>query len=354
MKTKIEKNQHLFDMRSAELISQSTKMFRGEFVRLKDGSLRRIAHVWEKNLPSCHLQLAENGSIYLGNSYTDFSGGLDSGLDLNLRHTGETLEGSCWLFDGDDARAHGGVYHKALFKVWDEFSEATKNVAIQTANGELTLFYTDAPDAIERTKEVLALAGIVANDIYLIEDNQLQFYCFNDRVWDSGKAFMPIPEPAPGNKIDKLTYSVYDAAQKIQFGYCYQVMKYVSNWTAFHTKKEFELWLSQRGLSIDGGVPPENAQRPESYGQIVGSFNEVMMFGELPSGKEIIHLCNGDYARAVVTDFNGTKVIYYHNPNEKTHRMVFDYREASRLLREGIELDLSIHADILKKVDRRW
>lgn len=55
-----------------------------------------------------------------------------------------------------------------------------KNIAIQTGD-ELICFYTIS---IERAEEVLNKAGITADDIYEVKDDELQYYCFSSRLWD--------------------------------------------------------------------------------------------------------------------------------------------------------------------------
>lgn len=60
-----------------------------------------------------------------------------------------------------------------------------KNIAIQTTDGELTLLYTDGD--IERAKQMAKAANLEVEDIFEIPDHELEFYCFDGRVWDNGK-----------------------------------------------------------------------------------------------------------------------------------------------------------------------
>jgi len=56
------------------------------------------------------------------------------------------------------------------------------NIAIQT-DDELVMFYTDG--GIERAKEVCEKSNLTVEDIYEIRDDEMEYYCFDSRVYDS-------------------------------------------------------------------------------------------------------------------------------------------------------------------------
>lgn len=58
-----------------------------------------------------------------------------------------------------------------------------KNIAIQT-DDELICFYTES---MERAEEVTKHAGVIVMDMYEVTDDDMQYYCFDSRLWDTGK-----------------------------------------------------------------------------------------------------------------------------------------------------------------------
>lgn len=56
------------------------------------------------------------------------------------------------------------------------------NIIIETTEGETVLFYTNSMD---RAKEVCNSANIEYTDMYEAQDEELQYYCISDRVWDN-------------------------------------------------------------------------------------------------------------------------------------------------------------------------
>ena len=94
----------------------------GDFVEFPDDVTRRISHDWGDE-----VQTSDGGSWYLGKGYTSFSGGLfgvTPKTDLVL--TGETCEGSVWIFHHDSRRAHNGVDTTIPFRVYQCSEEAPR------------------------------------------------------------------------------------------------------------------------------------------------------------------------------------------------------------------------------------
>lgn len=92
----------------------------GDFVRFKDGTLRRVSHVWQGDhgRPD-FIQTSDRGSFYFGNGYMSFSGGLRPGLDASLFSlTNETIEGWAWFFSHDIRKANNAVNVKVPCQVW--------------------------------------------------------------------------------------------------------------------------------------------------------------------------------------------------------------------------------------------
>jgi len=84
----------------------------GDYVRFPSGRLARVSHIWDDG-----AQTSEDGSWYLGDGYTQFSGGLDPCVP-RLTRTEQTLPGAFWFFHHDHARAHNGVRVTAPCRVY--------------------------------------------------------------------------------------------------------------------------------------------------------------------------------------------------------------------------------------------
>ena len=115
-----EKNQAIL-RRRIELWEKKTGPKQGDFVRFADGELRLISHVWDcyEDVNKWAIQTSKSGSLYFGDGYMDFSGGLDSGIDFShFKLTDDKQDQTCWFFDHDWARAGGAVYAKVPAPVW--------------------------------------------------------------------------------------------------------------------------------------------------------------------------------------------------------------------------------------------
>src|SRR5689334_8966031 len=116
-------NAHLDDHDKVILRDRSIALGRrqdvrvGDFIRMKDGSERRIAHRWDDR-----VQTTDHGSFYLGAGGMSFSGGLDSAIPLDrvrlIHHIGRL--GRVWFFHHDQWRAHSGVHGWLDFRVYEE------------------------------------------------------------------------------------------------------------------------------------------------------------------------------------------------------------------------------------------
>ena len=93
----------------------------GDFINMKDGTLRRFTHDWgtaiqvTSTLPgSQRFYLHHNGCL-------DYSGGLDPAIPKSrLKPIGTTQPGSVWFFHHDQARAHNGVDVTLPCRVFEE------------------------------------------------------------------------------------------------------------------------------------------------------------------------------------------------------------------------------------------
>ena len=89
----------------------------GDYVKHK-GKYTRVTYIWE------HDGQAQTGgsklsSYHLGNGYTSYSGGLDSGHNIkNLKLTKEKRLGQVWIWDRGLAGGGRGVDFMMQFKVF--------------------------------------------------------------------------------------------------------------------------------------------------------------------------------------------------------------------------------------------
>jgi hypothetical protein len=88
----------------------------GDFV-IDGDKVLRVAHHWGDSLQLTDGRFGE--SFYLGNGYAEFSGGLNSPIDIaKFEPTTERREGRVWFFSEDHVRAHNGYHTTATFRVW--------------------------------------------------------------------------------------------------------------------------------------------------------------------------------------------------------------------------------------------
>jgi len=122
MNTLDERDQTIFEERQAAFMAR-TEPKQGDFIRFRNGTIKRIAHVWtdqEGRAESIQPTMYKgDSSFYLGEGYMSFSGSLNSGIDASrFTRTNETMLGAAWFFHHDLARASNGVSVQVTCPVW--------------------------------------------------------------------------------------------------------------------------------------------------------------------------------------------------------------------------------------------
>ncbi len=113
-----ETDQAIVDRRMATLNTRPGPRV-GDFVIFADGTERRISEKWDEFVQTSDLAGDMAGRYYLSAAGLSYSGGLYPGiLAETLTDTGETREGSAWIFHHDRHRAHNGVNFSASFRVF--------------------------------------------------------------------------------------------------------------------------------------------------------------------------------------------------------------------------------------------
>lgn len=115
----------------------------GEWVRLADGTMRRVSHVWDWGDGPESIQTSDGGSWHLhGSGTVSFSGSLHPGIKPDtLTLTGEQLPGWVWIWHHGYAAAHNGVDVRVSFRVWEvqRLNTPTCSCAINN-DGSVTKF----------------------------------------------------------------------------------------------------------------------------------------------------------------------------------------------------------------------
>jgi len=98
----------------------------GDVIRFNDGKTARMAHVWADSIqPTISIR---SGCFYLGGSYMEYSGGLESGIPMDkFTRTEETTEAPAWFFRNDHATAHNGIDVLVQCPVWECDAPAPEN-----------------------------------------------------------------------------------------------------------------------------------------------------------------------------------------------------------------------------------
>jgi hypothetical protein len=102
----------------------------GDFVVFADSVVRRISHHWHDGAGwDGGMQTSDlnEGRFYLADGSCSYSGALHKCVPTDsLTDTGETRNGSAWIFHHDHARAHNGVDFLAPFRVFTCSEEAPR------------------------------------------------------------------------------------------------------------------------------------------------------------------------------------------------------------------------------------
>jgi hypothetical protein len=120
-----DRDEAIVEQRTAAL-DQRTGPRVGDFVLFSDGIERRISEASGDRVQTSDLSGLFSGRFYLGRFGCSFSGGLHPAIATStLTDTGETREGSAWIFHHDQHRAHNGVDVRIPFRVFRCSLEAT-------------------------------------------------------------------------------------------------------------------------------------------------------------------------------------------------------------------------------------
>ena len=96
----------------------------GDWLRMPDASVRRVAHVWPADMggevqPAS--EIGQGGSLYLWKGGAgDYSGGLDHAIEGPFFNTLETKQAVFWFFHHDEARGHNGVRVAIDTPIWQK------------------------------------------------------------------------------------------------------------------------------------------------------------------------------------------------------------------------------------------
>ena len=104
----------------AEWLADRSEPGVGDFLDYGN-TTKRIAHVWDfKDGSKVTVQPTSGaGSFYLGGDSISYSGGLETGIDVDrLVEVPSRKHGKVWFFHHDYPTAHNGVDVFVPFKVW--------------------------------------------------------------------------------------------------------------------------------------------------------------------------------------------------------------------------------------------
>lgn len=118
-----ERDTQILNERQAAFLAR-TEPKQGDFILFKDGTYKRIAHVWkDENDNPAYIQPTEHeksGGFYLGCGYMSFSGSLDDGIPAEkFTRTNEYRLGHAWFFHHDFAYRDNGVNVIVSCPVWE-------------------------------------------------------------------------------------------------------------------------------------------------------------------------------------------------------------------------------------------
>jgi hypothetical protein len=93
----------------------------GDFLRLKNGELARVAADWGHYVQPTYGRGPFTESFYLGNGYIEYSGSFNPSIPVTeFRPTGETVCGLIWIFHLDILGAGRRVRAMVPFRVYEQ------------------------------------------------------------------------------------------------------------------------------------------------------------------------------------------------------------------------------------------
>lgn len=95
----------------------------GDFIKMRDGTLRRFTHDWGDGLQTTVRTAPLNGdqSFYFGGSHASFSGSLDPIIpNERIKPTGETKAAPFWFFHHDRWEAHNGIGFNIPCRIYEQ------------------------------------------------------------------------------------------------------------------------------------------------------------------------------------------------------------------------------------------
>lgn len=114
-----------FDDKDVEIARERLRLWNertgprvGDWIAMRDGTLRRFSHNWGDGL-QVTIGNGDCGSFYFARGCMSYSGGLDPIVPLaDIIETSEIRNGAAWFFHHDSSGAGRGVYFTAPCRVY--------------------------------------------------------------------------------------------------------------------------------------------------------------------------------------------------------------------------------------------
>jgi hypothetical protein len=99
-----------FDDRDARIVAERCRLWEmrdgprvGDFLQLKNGALRRVAHINGDVIQTASNGKSDEYEFYLGTGYMSFSGEVDKAIPkATLTRLPFARKGACWLYHQDE------------------------------------------------------------------------------------------------------------------------------------------------------------------------------------------------------------------------------------------------------------
>jgi len=103
--------------------------------------------------------------------------------------------------------------------------------------------------------------------------------------------------------------------------------------TAFRTRAALDAFLDLHDLRLEGTLPDKQGEHASM--RVTGAVRHACHSHpeEMPTGREVLHLSNGQYTRGVVVEMPDGPVLHYLNCNAT--RPVYDHTTARRMIDAG-------------------
>ena len=245
---------------------------------------------------------------------------------------------SCGLgtYDSMNGAADGDNY-TYIIKGWEIVRHEVPNSYKEEINPEKTEYIKNIViDNMKLVNSASKIMQIDAEDQYPCSyerDKIIKEYreCSDQVARHAAEIWQEVKPQERLEKKERIQLVVTDSRTRQENNYNYKYLVRCNGLcgTGFNTLEGLKRWASKTGLTLPELPESDTIFTYHFKGEYY--YENCILYGQLPEGKEVEKLTNGNYCRATITQHqDGHNIINYHNPNEPDHLVKYDYQTAKK------------------------